>query len=178
MVRNTKILTPKQVTRLEPKVDELRTNLRTAISKGRSIIYIDEVMFTTSSILKMEYSRKFENIRVDYKSFNLKTTAVIAAISNEGGLVFYKSYDKSINQERFIYFCKALRTKVVYRKSTLFIYNLKVHHAIACKQVYKELDFDYILNVAYSPQYQPIETIFAFTKAVFRKRKTNAITNG
>ena len=66
VVRNTKVLTPKQVTRLEPKVDELRTNLRTSIDKGRSIIYIDEVMFETSSVLRMEYSRKFENILVDY----------------------------------------------------------------------------------------------------------------
>lgn len=49
------------------KIAEELTNL---ISKGYSIIYLDEVMFTNKTVLKTEYARKNENIQVDYKDFN------------------------------------------------------------------------------------------------------------
>ena len=38
---------------------------------------------------------------MDYKGFNMKTTAVIAAVSESQGLVLQKDYGKSVNIESF-----------------------------------------------------------------------------
>lgn len=71
--------------------------MATALKSKRCIIYVDEVMFTSRSILKREYSNRYTNIMVDYNDFTLKTTAVIAAISREHGLVHYMCTGKSVN---------------------------------------------------------------------------------
>ena len=45
-IRRTKLLTPVQKTKLQPQVEQLRDKFREALAAKRSIIYIDEVMFT------------------------------------------------------------------------------------------------------------------------------------
>ena len=62
VIKNTKLLTQKYQQKLMPQIDELRINLRQEIEAKKSIIYLDEVMFTNSSILKVDYSAKYANI--------------------------------------------------------------------------------------------------------------------
>ena len=173
VIKNTKLLTPKYEEKLMPQIDELRLNLRQAIDAKKSIIYLDEVMFTNSSILKVEYSAKYTNIEVDYKRFNLKTTAVIAAISKEDGLTLFKCYDKSIDREKYIDFIKELRRKIGNRRSTLFVDNLRVHKCNECLNTCRDQEFDVIFNTPYSPQFMPIELVFSQVKRVFKQLKTN-----
>jgi transposase len=118
-------------------------------------------MFTTSSILKVDYSAKYTNIEVDYKRFNLKTTAVIAAVSFEDGLTFFKCYEKSINREKYNEFIKELRKKIGNRRSTLFVDNLSVHRCLECLNTCREQGFEVIFNTPYSPQFMPIELVFS-----------------
>jgi hypothetical protein len=51
------------------------------------VIYLDEVMFTLRSVNTREFSNKYQNIAVDISSINIETTAVIAAISYEHGVL-------------------------------------------------------------------------------------------
>lgn len=177
-VVNTKILTQKQELRLVKPIELLREQLSAAISSNQLIIYIDEVMFTSKSILKREYSARHQNIKVDYNKMYLETTAVVAAITQQEGLLMFKCVGKSINKEKWMEFIKDLRKKIGKRKATLFVDNLSVHHSIVCLNECKAQGFEVIFNAAYSPQFMPIEFVFSQVKRVFKNLKTNQIVNG
>ena len=76
--------------------------MREAIAKKMTIVFIDEVMFTTRAIMTREYSNRGSNIEVNPQDFNIKTTAVIAAISEEHGILSSECYDRSVNTDKFI----------------------------------------------------------------------------
>jgi hypothetical protein len=80
-ILNTKLLTPKQIDRYGPLTEEVRQRVKQAIADKRTLVYCDEVCFTTSSILKRAYSNLHQNLCVDYQNFYMETTAVIAAVS-------------------------------------------------------------------------------------------------
>ena len=55
--------------------------------------------------------------------------------------------------------------------------NLQVHKSNKMKEVYKELDIKPVLNIAYSPQYNPIEAVFSKVKAIFNQRRLHCLVN-
>ena len=63
--------------------------MREVLAKKRTIVYLDEVMFTQRSVLNREYSNIGCNIEVNAQDFNLKTTAVLAGITQEHGMLIY-----------------------------------------------------------------------------------------
>lgn len=86
---------------------------------------------------------------------------MIAAITREHGLLHYKCTGKSVNKEKFTDFVKELRNKIGTRPATLFMDNLKVHQTHLVRNECKTQGFKLIYNVAYSPQYMPIEFVFS-----------------
>lgn len=66
VIRNTKILSVKKAESLQASAFDLKEKMTAAIKSKRCIIYVDEIMFTSSSVLKREYSTKGTNIMVDY----------------------------------------------------------------------------------------------------------------
>jgi len=55
--------------------------------------------------------------------------------------------------------------------------NLRVHTRPICLQAYEELAIHTVMNVPYSPWYQPIETIFAKVKAFYKKNRLHMVVN-
>ena len=47
--------------------------------------------------------------------------------------------------------------------------NMRVHHSRVSKEAYKELDLTPIFNIAYSPQFNPIESVFSMIKSNYKK---------
>ena len=43
--------------------------------------------------------------------------------------------------------------------------------------VYRELNITPVLNIAYSPQYNPIEAVFSKVKAIFNQRRLHCLVN-
>ena len=80
-----------------------------AMSENAVICYLDEVMFTTKSVLNRAFSNQYANIMIDMKQNKTKTTAVIAAITHEHGMLLWKQYENSVNIDKFKGFCYALR---------------------------------------------------------------------
>ena len=68
------------------------------------MIYLDEVMFTLRSVNTREFSNKYQNIAVDISSINIKTTAVIAAITHEHGVLLHGCFERSVNIDKFKFF--------------------------------------------------------------------------
>ena len=83
--------------------------LKRAFDEGTLVIYLDEVMFTLRSVNNKEFSNRLQNIEMDYKSINIKTTAVVAAIAHEHGVLYYRCFDRSVNIDKFKVFIDELR---------------------------------------------------------------------
>ena len=60
----------------------------------------------------------------------------------------------------------------------LFLDNCRVHHSIKVKAFLLENRVDVIYNVAYAPQYNPIERVLAQIKLLFKKEKMGQILEG
>jgi transposase len=48
--------------------------------------------------------------------------------------------------------------------------NMRVHHSRVSKEAYKELKLTPIFNIAYSPQFNPIESVFSMIKSNYKKQ--------
>jgi transposase len=141
------------------------------------VIYLDEVMFTLRSVNTREFSNKYQNIAVDISSINIKTTAVIAAITYEHGVLLHGCFDRSVNIDKFKFFIDELRNKLGNRRAVIFMDNLSVHRAKKTLEHMRDRGFEALFNAAYSPEYMPIEFVFSVVKRRFKQQKTNAIVN-
>ena len=136
-------------------------------------------MFTQRSVMRNEYSNLNQSVvKIDYTDFNIKTTAVAAAISHEHGILKWKNYGKSVKAVDFLDFVKRIHRKMKDQKFALFMDNLSVHYTKIVKEYLKEHDITQIFNAAYYPQGNPIELVFAQVKREFRTLRTNQIVNG
>ena len=59
----------------------------------------------------------------------------------------------------------------------LFMDQLRVHLGKDCLPLYPKLDFDPIWNVKNSPDFNPIETIFAHVKRWYKAERLQMIAN-
>ena len=80
-------------------------------------------MWTRRTFNKKEYSNPFERIKVDLKRLKIATTATVATISDEHGLVSWKNYDKSINTDKFMEYLTTLKKRFKNRRIAIFMDN-------------------------------------------------------
>ena len=141
------------------------------------IIYVDETAFTKSTIKTETYSSKGHNIRVMEKSFYSKPSYVIAGISYERGMEHVAVLDHPVAATDFAKYVRSLIKSHRAIKFCLFMDNLPAHKTKAVIKLMEENKVEYIFNVPYSPQYNPIETVFSKVKTHFKKRKLSLISN-
>jgi len=55
--------------------------------------------------------------------------------------------------------------------------NLTVHRERTVKLLYSDLDIMPIWNVSYSPEFNPIESVFSQVKRLFSRERLNVIAN-
>ena len=85
-------------------------------------------------------------------------------------------FPKSVNVEKFKEYLTRLRAENGNDKICLFMDNLSVHTSNKSKDIMKQLAFRWIWNVAYSPDYNPIEFTFSKVKQKFRCLRAQRIT--
>lgn len=91
------------------------------------VIYLDETVFTFSTSRTKDWAHNRERIRVKKSDLKVTTLAVIAAISEEGGLIDYLVHSRAINTEVFLAFVNKISTKLGGGDFALFLDNLSVH---------------------------------------------------
>ena len=101
-IKMTKLLNPKKEKKTNECLLQAYSKLKIEHTQGTLIIYLDEVMFTIRSINSSEFSNRYENIRIDFGGIHIKTTAVIAAITKEHGVLLYRCYERSLNVDKFL----------------------------------------------------------------------------
>ena len=99
----------------------------------------------------------------------MQTTAVIAAISEDDGLIDYLVHPRAINTEVFLAFVKQVAQKVNCSDFALFLDNLNVHKTKEAKLLFEELNITEVFNVPYCPQFNGIESYFSQVKATYKK---------
>ena len=85
-------------------------------------------------------------------------------------------FPKSVNVPKFQEYLEKLREANGNDKIALFMDNLSCHTTKASKKKMKELGFRTIYNVAYAPDWNPIEFTFARVKHRFRCLRGQMIT--
>ena len=95
--------------------------------------------------------------------------AVIAAISEDSGLIDYFVHPKAINTEVFLAFVKQVAQKLNGGDFALFLDNLNVHKTKEAKLLFESLNITEIFNVPYCPQFNGIESYFSQIKAMYKK---------
>ena len=99
----------------------------------------------------------------------MQTTAVIAAISEDGGLIDYLVHPRAINTEVFLAFVKQVAQKLDGGDFALFLDSLNVHKTKEAKLLFESLNITEVFNVPYCPQFNGIESYFSQVKAAYKK---------
>ena len=80
-------------------------------SLNTQVIYLDETMFTFSTFRSKGWVHNRERIRINDSELKVTTLAVIAAISEEHGLIDFIVHPKAIITEVFVAFVNQIAEK-------------------------------------------------------------------
>ena len=139
--------------------------------RGYRIVYIDEMCITKSTIPTHAYSPMRKPVEIDLRSFSKTTVAVLAGISKQKGMELVMQFDKSVNTDKFIQYIQKLRFAHPFDQIALFMDRLSVHTCRRSRDQMAFLGFEVILNAVYSPEYNPIETVFSIVKGNIKKQR-------
>ena len=115
------------------------------------VVYLDETVFTFSTFRSKGWAHNRERIRIDDSNLKVNTLAVIAAISEEQGLIDYVVHPRAINTEVFVAFINQIAEKLGGGDFALFLDNLSVHKTKDAKLLFEKLNITEIFNVPYCP---------------------------
>jgi transposase len=89
-----------------------------------------------------------------------------------------RMYPKSVTIAKFKTFLEELRQLHFADNIAVFLDQHIIHTSKKTTARYEELGIEFIPNAAYSPNYQPIENIFALVKARFKKKRLQDLLDG
>ena len=87
---------------------EMYDAVRTTRLKDMKLVWVDEAVFTFNTLGKMAWSSKFQSISVKDIDFKVRTTAIVAAISEDGGLEAITMHKRSVSTTDFVAFIELL----------------------------------------------------------------------
>ena len=151
--------------------------MEAARAEGRTFVYLDEVCFTKATISLCEWSGRNSNLAIDQRDLGGSFRAVIACITEAGGMDQHTVYDAAINAEDFVTYLKKLRRRFRQVPLALYLDQLQVHKSVDVKPWWDNLNIKPIFNVAYSPEFNPIEAVFSKIKSHFRRARLNCLVN-
>jgi transposase len=182
-IRNKRI----KITKLPDRVVRLRIKKQTAfmakqlhemIDRGFRIIFLDETLITKSTIPKREWTPKKERLEIDFGQFSREVIAIIASISREAGVDLIMNFGKSVNKEKFKVYLEELRRRYFFDDICIVMDNLRVHNCNDVIDRLDELGIEYIFTPAYSPDFNPIESVFSIFKNQFKRMRISSIVHG
>ena len=132
-------------------------------------------MFTKSTNISHEWSKRKQNFHIPCESLGAKYTAVWAAISEGFGFELFTLYDEAVNHELFIAFLEKLVEINPGKRLAVVMDNLSAHTKSEVKDRMRELGISWVMNVPYSPQYNAIELVFSQVKKKFKELKLQAL---
>ena len=147
--------------RYEPLIKEMRRRVQLAVNSRKKIIWLDETVFTKHTNLQREWSKTGNNLYTPCEAMGAKYTAACAAISEGCGIEYLQLYDHALDKPNFKEYLRALVEKNKRKRLVVYMDNLKVHRNPEMEQHMRDLKIEWIWNVPYMPEFQPIETVFS-----------------
>jgi transposase len=160
---------PKQLTH---KYNKLKNDLKESLNKiNKKIISIDECSVDTHINNNFGWGSKGKRINIIKRQPKIRYT-LICAIS-ETKIEHYKIIKSSANSIVFTEFINELTSNINDEPLNILLDNARIHHSRYLKEHINN-NINFIYNVPYTPEYNPIEQMFS--KLKFLLRKSN-ITN-
>lgn len=146
----------------------LKQNL---INSRKNFVSIDETAAFVGATSNYGYSKKGRKCIIKQKK-KKKHFSVVMAITKRK-VLSYQIIDGAFNGTKFNDFIK---DKVIPKtKKALLLDNARIHHFKEFKQTMKDKKHKYFYNVAYSPEYNPIEYVFNTFKTFLKQHCFNTI---
>ena len=176
-VRQEKVMPAQTRENFVQKCRSLVEDIEQAKREGRLIVYIDEILFTKRSLKLREWAQKNSNLTVNQEDVYVGFRSVIAAMTEEHGLSLIKIHDEACTGEDFRDYLKQLKGKVGKRAVSLFMDNASTHKKPCVKEWWPKLNMEPIWNIGYSPEFNPIESVFSKVKREFNSQRLNNLVN-
>ena len=154
----------------------MKRQLAKARKDGYRIVYIDETMFTRTTLPAVEWSLPKENVNVDLDKLKEPTLALLHGISKEKGNEHFQIFDNSVNVAKFKEYLKGLADANPGKKLCIFLDNLSAHRSKKAQAKMRSLGMRWIYNLSYSPEYNPIELVFSKIKSKFKTLRAQKLT--
>jgi transposase len=87
------------------------------------------------------------------------------------------SFDRSVNRDKFKVFLDELRSRYFFEDICILMDNLNVHRSNDVMDRLEELSIEYVFSPTYSPDFNPIESVFSIFKNKFKRMRIKAISN-
>lgn len=165
-VANFKKVYTKTNKTLKTKTIDLSIKVKT-ISNNK-IVSIDEVSFDTNIIHKYGWSQKNSPI-IKQIGATYKRLTMICAITNKK-VIHYDILNGSANAEHFKKFIKNIPNV---KNKYLFLDNARIHHSKIVQEYVTNNKLNFLFNVPYSPEFNPIEFMFSKLKRNIRNYSNN-----
>ena len=81
------------------------------------------------------------------------------------------TFEKSVNIPKFKIYIEELRARYFFDDLVIYMDNLAVHRSNVIRDRLNELGIAFVYNAPYSPEFNPIETVFSFVKANIKKKR-------
>jgi transposase len=151
---------------LEEKTRKFIEEIRTVdISK---VISLDEVGFCSKGNAVYGYYKGKAPPLQSFQFKRKKVSAVVAVTAN--GIHSWHIQDKSINKIAFLEYFKKMLTDRPIGVDVVVMDNINFHHSKEIKDFAESLGVKIIYTPPYSPQFNPIELVFAQAKRIFRRK--------
>ena len=101
MLREEKMVTRDHLSRIDADARRAYIQLCDYVGRGFSIVYLDKVCFTKTTLPKLCWSACRQPLQLDYRQYDTGCYAVIAAISYGRGLELIQIEKDAIDRARF-----------------------------------------------------------------------------
>lgn len=154
---------------VETSVQEAREasflcQLASAVSTGSPVVSLDECYFSEKVLPLYGYSAKGQPCVVHAPTSSWQQRSLVLAVANDGSCSRELARGP-VNRRMFCAFVKALPFPP---GTTLILDNASIHRGVPCLEVYRTKGYVPLFTPPYSPQFNPVENVFAWIKHHFR----------
>lgn len=149
------------------KIEAFEVERRSFIDADYDIIAIDETGVGRSTVFTRGWGMTGVRLSIRTKQLRAVNTSICAAVSSRG-LVHYECLQGSYTKALFTAFLNNLPPINPSEKRCILLDNVAFHHSLSVQEIIAQKGYKVLFTPPYSPEYNPIEGIFASFKRLLK----------